>query len=93
MAAPVKAIAMTWICRHCLNANNTNLRTCLRCARQQGDVLPGFLVEGLDARGLVQHLSVRGELHDVLQEAASMYGFDLVLDDEVQHRLRAAVQS
>ena len=47
----------------------------------------------VDARGLVEHLSASGKLPAVLKEAASMYGFDLVLDEQVAHQLRAAVQS
>jgi hypothetical protein len=63
----------------------------LQCPGTDG--LPLCVTERVDARALVQQLSREGKLHDVLKEAASMYGFDLVLDDEVQHRLRAAVQS
>jgi hypothetical protein len=49
----------------------------------------GFVVTGLDAHGLVEHLSRAGELTKVMHEACSMYGFELVIDEDVTTRLRA----
>jgi hypothetical protein len=46
-------------------------------------------IDHMSAKQIVEHLSRVGELTNVLNEAAAMYGFTLVIDEDVATRLNA----
>lgn len=80
----------TWECKHCCNVNNMRDERCLKCCRKAHDYrLPGFIVTGLDAPGIVDHLSRCGELRAVLDAACALYGLQLRMAEDVAHTLDA----
>jgi hypothetical protein len=69
----------------------TKLRQQAMLALRDDIVANGFVVTGLNARGLVEKLSQSGMLTEVLKEACAMYGFDLRIATDVQHTLDATL--